>query len=1151
MLSLSARGAGRPLAKRLGLVPLLIVAILGLATASSWAASRPVGRSGSQAWASRIVSPSQNEAVLGRSVRVAVKVGPGVRSFKASIGSRLVTGSFRTTRAAGERVAVLRYGSTPGLRFGRNTLDVVTGNGHGRRWFTQVPFVLARKDGSLLKSAVAAPGCGTGSRLSVALALPGLGLGVTVDGGRRMALGGGLERSRILTADDGLRPGKNTITIRALDRRGGRYAQRRVSVTMPAQTPVAGAGAARRSKTGRPVRFDAGSSVSAVRGQRLRYRWTIAKRPAGSHARLLDASSPRPLLRPDRPGRYVLRVTVTPVGSSPGVRDARSAGLLCSSEGSSATTTLTAAVAAPATGVAVDTAASQGGASGVQVGSQFYAAPNAALAVQLLVLDRGTLALVQNQSFGDDAPGAGSLLSAVRSLSSSDLVIVSKSKLDNGGNASSAATINQALAAIGVSAVPAAVATAGAPCSSSVNQCSAFSAIGVPGIPSGQGAVNPGFGGLPAGAVNGELQGYLRENLQGDDYTFVDTERVPLDTGDPGANPAVVTVGSNETGSELPKRTYTSAKLSGPGFYVLVLDSGTLAMDQQGTFANTLSGLFNMTKLLTTVKSEPNALVIVRSIGALGRVSSGTTAQLLWGTVGGLLQGLGGSSYYLNALNGKTSSQYAQVSPVGWPGYPGRWTEVASQEASGSGRLEGLLARNGSSQFALQDAYPTGLNDASRPLAGSLSGLMSLPLTAWPDRATQGDQNVLACIAAHINPLGPLQTPIESNYTNQNLTTNWTGWASTITNSGYFQKLSGYSDCQTFTQSDFNEVTGQLAQEWTAVPAVWQMIDNMKAPLLDSQGNAAEIGSIVSAINTDVGPSPAAQTVSYNGYAIAADIFDFVGVIADIVPGGEELGPPLELIGGGLGLMGDLDENSDGSNAVSTVTVSGADLAATVARRYTSEINGFSQIADILVSNWSYLQVAGQNATDTKDAVADWSWTTKQGDDGAQVLLLATRRQAYEALFPQRYQLYRLQQGQGDFPAPAAWTCDRIQQVQGVQIGYKVVTDTPFSNLPPLDSFTPTATATGSQERWVYAATSNWYGTTFDTTTKAVLPSPAVLNQMFAPQTDIGVSIPLFTPLQFALEAYPGSNPGQPVAHTNQSATPPSTVSTHNVCAPQ
>ena len=44
----------------------------------------------------------------------------------------------------------------------------------------------------------------------------------------------------------------------------------------------------------------------------------------------------------------------------------------------------------------------------------------------------------------------------------------------------------------------------------------------------------------------------------------------------------------------------------------------------------------------------------------------------------------------------------------------------------------------------------------------------------------------------------------------QNLLGNWAAWASTINAPGYYQTLSGYSDCGSFTETDFNNVERQL-----------------------------------------------------------------------------------------------------------------------------------------------------------------------------------------------------------------------------------------------------------------------------------------------------------------------------------------------------
>jgi hypothetical protein len=88
-------------------------------------------------------------------------------------------------------------------------------------------------------------------------------------------------------------------------------------------------------------------------------------------------------------------------------------------------------------------------------------------------------------------------------------------------------------------------------------------------IPVGQGTLNPGLHGVAGAATAvGDLHGYPQEGLTGNNFTFANTERVPLDTSAPDANHAMVMVGSDEPGSEFPKKTFTSRKLSGPGFFL-------------------------------------------------------------------------------------------------------------------------------------------------------------------------------------------------------------------------------------------------------------------------------------------------------------------------------------------------------------------------------------------------------------------------------------------------------------------------------------------------------------------------------------------------------------------------------------------------------
>lgn len=114
-------------------------------------------------------------------------------------------------------------------------------------------------------------------------------------------------RSIVLGASSGVRFGRNKLVLRLRYPHGKRKLVRFFSVARRRPLPAAGAdirllGPAR-------VRLSAAAS-RAARGGALRYRWTIARKPAGSHARLLSPRSARPRLLTDVNGTYALRLQV-------------------------------------------------------------------------------------------------------------------------------------------------------------------------------------------------------------------------------------------------------------------------------------------------------------------------------------------------------------------------------------------------------------------------------------------------------------------------------------------------------------------------------------------------------------------------------------------------------------------------------------------------------------------------------------------------------------------------------------------------------------------------------------------------------------------------------------------------------------------------
>ncbi len=202
------------------------------------------------------------------------------------------------------------------------------------------------------------------------------------------------------------------------------HAQALLPVASVARAPRAIRAATDRTQVGTDLPLSAGGTLTAQAGERTGYRWSIVARPGGSHARLIDVSSAHPRLRPDRPGVYKLRVAIGSIPSR--LRGALSERALCAHTCSIRTLRVTATVPTTALGVPVQTIAKVNGDYGVQVGTSFYAAPDQQDALQLVVLDRSTLALVQNSSFTNDVAGTLGLLNAVSALASNDLVIITK-----------------------------------------------------------------------------------------------------------------------------------------------------------------------------------------------------------------------------------------------------------------------------------------------------------------------------------------------------------------------------------------------------------------------------------------------------------------------------------------------------------------------------------------------------------------------------------------------------------------------------------------------------------------------------------------------------------------------------------------------------
>jgi len=1110
-------------------------------------------------WAARILVPARQGVVTGGAVHVAVELGPHARRFRAWVGDSRVTGAFAGKGLV--RKATLRVGRTPGLGYGRRVIYVETfGAEPGQHWWTERHIVVVRPGKGLFVRVAAKRVPGAGARVVATPRRAETQITLQVNGGAPQAFKGkGRRRALRLSGDVGLRPGVNHVVLRAVEPRRGRIQVIRGDVSMPRLTPVAGAGASRRAHSGRPVRFSA-AGTKAPPGVRVRYHWRIVRRPAGSKAKLRHASTMHPILRPDRIGHYVLKLRVTGAEGGHGAHASAAHASAVGSEGApegaeegpekleppsvspegagekgegtagkeepasengeaatydTATTTLDATPTAGAIGVPVDTITP----SGISIGAADYPAPTPADALQLLVLERTTLAEVSNTSYTNEDSGTAALLAAVEHLSSADLVIITKPQAttNNATDATAHANIVKALAKIGVQPASQAVTNGATACTSNAEQCSAFSAIGVPGIPVGQGSLNDGLSGLTAPSA-GDLHGYFQENLAGAEgpdgvaFTFVATERVPFTVSEAKADPAVVTVGSSEPGSPYPVHEYTSATIptGKSGFFVLILAAGNLGSAKSETFEADAAELTKMHELLKPAVGNRGDLVIVRSIGSVKRVATPG-----WDLVAQDLQELGVSKYYFNELNGAAGTQWVQVSPGGDPAatsVPDPDTQFAYQEGSFGGSLHGLLSRDDLGQ--LYPAESVGeLEEAKSPLAGSLAGIISLPTAAWPENNwTAGEKEVEKCLAEHLIALalGELRLPIWKNYTNPDISTEWATWKSTITDPGYFEKLTKYKKCEDLSRSDFEAVEEEFVTEWSSVRPVWSMIEQMQSVVREAKEHEVVRAAALEVYKSINGAS--SRPTKYNTDSIASDALWGLSTI----PGFAEETDAINFIASSLALASDLQQQPDGSSAAEELTKA-SEFAGKLAEQTTSEYTYLKREAEILLQDPNKMVLAARNAINTNLAAANWAWELPQARAAGRALTQSVLRQSYLTLFPTAYSLFRLQGGASSLPAnPADYQCSSLDN------GYFVDWN-PFSTVQQQYGFVHvTTSSSGATEDWTYATPDTAPLSHINKTVST--PSEALLAKIFGlPKEGSTLQVagsPLFDGIEFAIEAY-------------------------------
>jgi hypothetical protein len=514
-----------------------------------------------------------------------------------------------------------------------------------------------------------------------------------------------------LAADNGMRFGRNRLTLTAFDRLSGDYRVISERFTVGRGAPLVGAGKEQTATVGSRVRLD-GSSSAAGHGK-LRMHWRIAKAPRHSGARLRGARSAHPTLVGGRPGVYRIALATTQTSAKP------AAGAAKASSVETPTTDSTEVSLQPDVlpeGVPIETIVNPSSPE-VKVNGKSYPMENPGGSfAQVVILDRATLELVKNTSVNaDDGSLPVAFDIALRTASSQDLVIVSGGGGEKVGPAEFqlVSEIEDSLEEIG---------GVEGPLDQSRLAGGEFSVIGVPGLAHGEGTQLYGES-LTPGSPAGAISGLLRIDTSGN-FTFNwpagDRAKFELgsDTG-PGQNTIVIG-----------PQTYVE-ELYGyeTGFHMVWVNPTNLAELGQETVPATAEGLTTLAIRLTKAEEE-GALVFLSSYGSPDLTApAGTPLAKAVGEVAQKLQYFGASLYGFVGLTG--SGGFSFVGRALGEKYEGigSATELVQADAgAATDRITGELTRSKQGSFV---PGSSGSPDSfsAEPLGRSvLAGVLAQPL---------------------------------------------------------------------------------------------------------------------------------------------------------------------------------------------------------------------------------------------------------------------------------------------------------------------------------------------------------------------------------------------------------------------------------------
>jgi len=788
--------------------------------------------------------------------------------------------------------------------------------------------------------------------------------------GREFRVGRTGRRVLVASRTHGLRYGRNILRVAA--RRGTRVRRATRVFRVVHRLPLSGAGRDRRIAVGSKMKLRGRLALHPAGPRSRAVRWEVVRAPRRSALRrrgrattastgaraatgvLASATGPTPSIRPDVPGRYTVRMTV----------------------GSGSTATSDSAVVyavPPSPFMPVDTNAPG---PGIRVGTTVYRAPymNAAgggsyegstngslrhweAVVQVLVLDRTTLGLINNVTFGacvtvspgvaewypcrkDDATGLPVKVDPRNDLASwggQEALVIASSHPSPGwdlGDQFYYAT--SILSEIGF--------PTDAAVQDELRDSARIAAIGVPGM-------KPGDADIRVSSDGSGMRGYLTPDQNTPaHYGFAPAARVPFNTrSSQTCDSGGVGVGFCTITQTVGDQNFPGRIVKGQGGYLVsAFEPHSLAVRHSQMFATASYDHGASVRAMTAALkqwSDEGSLIAITSLETPGQevisTAHWTTGRDDWDALGAEITAIGGTRHRVNMA----ASGHTDYTLVGWKdaGENGG-AEALGEEA----RVRGVLVPDRRSHFR-----PANAADRAAPPEQLTQLIMRQPGGSWPLDDDPDARKAIAYIGGQVPQLG--SDPRAAYWTQEIDEADAELLAGRV---GDVARPAGAP----FSADGFTKVQEQLQLELGYVASVRSYMSKLAYPSgVQGEYAWADAKTLQDTLTGQVDQINEEAELSFDAFGLVKGLLETAAAAVGLSEEAELTAEYIEVAAASTELAKTVFEaRYDGSSELDRdPTIEADNLAVELMRQADQTSNTFIRLGDIIVSDWSKLQEVG------------------------------------------------------------------------------------------------------------------------------------------------------------------------------------------------